>query len=232
EYDGPDWHKNATIAAYEMNHGKGKIIGLGIYGQNLAENPEFLDFFDRVVLSRALGNLHQVQAGDSTYPVYWNMNLGHVTNITADSNSRKLVVSIEGNVGEDLLRLSLPKNLIDLADASKITADHYSIEDNRAGQVTAPAYNQYKGAISEGMFLLVTTSADGKIQQISENAIVQEIDYERIIEVPLEPGTVKVEIYGTYVTPEFGLLPAGFLLALGIASLSLMGRYVLKRQAL
>ena len=230
-YDGPDWHKNATIAVYEMNHGKGMIIGLGIYGQNLAEDPEFLDFFDSVVLSRVLGNVNQVQAGDSSYPVYWKLNSGYVSNITADSNSRKLVVTIEGNADGGLLRLSLPKNLIDLTDPSVITEDIYSIKDTQAGQVTVPSYEQYNEAVSQGRFLLTTTSTDGKVQQISENAIVQEIDHERIIEVPLEPGTVKVEIYGTYVTPEFGLLPTGLLLALVLASLSLITRNALKRKA-
>jgi hypothetical protein len=230
-YDGPEWHKNATIAAYEMNHGKGSVIGLGIYGQNLAKDPAFLDFFEKVVLSRAVGNQYQVQAGDTSYPVYWNMDSGRISNITADSGSRKLVVTIDGNVDGGPLRLSLPKNLIDLTD-TETTEDFYSINDSQAGEVTVLSYDQYNGAISQGRFLLITASTDGKVQQISEDAIVLDIDHERIIEVPLEPGTARVEIYGTYVTPEFGLLPMGFLLACVLASLILFARHVLNRKAL
>jgi hypothetical protein len=65
---------------------------------------------------------------------------------------------------------------------------------------------------------------------MTEDVIIQEIDYERIIEVPLWAGTDKVEIYGTHVTPEFiSILPA-FVVALVITSIVVMARLAAKRQ--
>lgn len=52
-------HKDAKIGTYEMNYGGGKIIMMGLYGQNIAKNKEFLKFFDNTILPHALGNRSQ-----------------------------------------------------------------------------------------------------------------------------------------------------------------------------
>ena len=38
-----------TVATYELAYGKGKVIGFGLYGQNLANNEQFLNFFENLV---------------------------------------------------------------------------------------------------------------------------------------------------------------------------------------
>jgi hypothetical protein len=226
EYDGPDWHRDATIAAYEKSYGDGKVIGLGVYGQRLSGDPQFLDFFDNVVLSRALGGVHPISSGNIIHPVYWKMDHGQVSSITADVEARKLVIDIEGNLDGGSLRLALPRDLIDVTGAAVTTDGFQTVEDNQEGQITAPSSE----ASVPGTFVVLTTSNDGKTEQMTEDVIIQEIDYERIIEVPLWAGTDKVEIYGTHVTPEFiSILPA-FVVALVITSIVVMARLAAKRQ--
>jgi hypothetical protein len=41
---------NPTVATYQMDYGKGKIINLGIWGHTLTESAVFLDYFDNVIL--------------------------------------------------------------------------------------------------------------------------------------------------------------------------------------
>jgi N,N-dimethylformamidase beta subunit-like protein len=42
------------VATYSLNSGDGKVIMLGITGQQLAENHEFMDFFDNTILPNAI----------------------------------------------------------------------------------------------------------------------------------------------------------------------------------
>ena len=72
---------------------------------------------------------------------------------------------------------------------------------------------------------------DGFTEQMADDAVVQIIDNERIVKVPLKPGTNRVEIHGTYVTPEFGaILPTAIIAAIVITSLVVTTRLALKRQ--
>jgi hypothetical protein len=57
-YDIPNHYKyyqNATVAAYQMNYGKGKIINLGIWGHVVEDNKAFLNYFDNLIVPLALG---------------------------------------------------------------------------------------------------------------------------------------------------------------------------------
>jgi glucose/arabinose dehydrogenase len=46
-------HRNSTIATYELNYGRGKVIMMGIYSRLLGDNEAFLEFFDKTILPRA-----------------------------------------------------------------------------------------------------------------------------------------------------------------------------------
>ena len=45
---------NITVATYSLNYGKGKVIMMGLYGQNLAENERFIKVFDNLIIHQAL----------------------------------------------------------------------------------------------------------------------------------------------------------------------------------
>lgn len=46
----PEEYSNATIATYEMNYGKGKIINLGIWGHTLVDNPLFISYLNTTII--------------------------------------------------------------------------------------------------------------------------------------------------------------------------------------
>jgi hypothetical protein len=46
--------EDIDVATYKLNYGKGKVIMMGIYGQNLADNEKFLKFFDNVIVPELL----------------------------------------------------------------------------------------------------------------------------------------------------------------------------------
>ncbi len=45
---------DATVAAYMLNYGNGKVIHLGLWTHTLRDNVEFLEYFDNVILPLAL----------------------------------------------------------------------------------------------------------------------------------------------------------------------------------
>ena len=47
--------QNATVATYEMNYGKGRVINLGIWGHIVENNQAFLKYLDNVIIPLALG---------------------------------------------------------------------------------------------------------------------------------------------------------------------------------
>jgi hypothetical protein len=46
--------EDMVVATYDLEYGKGKVIVFGLTGQLLAENQEFMKFFDNVILANAL----------------------------------------------------------------------------------------------------------------------------------------------------------------------------------
>ncbi|MDQ6863549.1 MAG: hypothetical protein M3044_06970 [Thermoproteota archaeon] len=48
-------YQHATVATYQMNYGKGKVINLGIWGHIVEDNKAFLNYFDNVIIPLALG---------------------------------------------------------------------------------------------------------------------------------------------------------------------------------
>ena len=46
----------AVVATYELNYGKGKVIHLGLWGQTLVQNEEFIDFLDNEIIPLSLNS--------------------------------------------------------------------------------------------------------------------------------------------------------------------------------
>ena len=46
--------EDIKIASYQLDYGKGQVIMMGIYGQNLAHNEKFMKFFDSVIIPKSL----------------------------------------------------------------------------------------------------------------------------------------------------------------------------------
>ncbi|GEM_PF-868001 len=224
-YEADDWHRNATIATYELAYGKGKNIVLGIYAQNESDNPAFLDFFEKVVLMRALGIEHKVEAGDREYSIFWKMESGSVSQVAADSVLAKLTLDIDRRENvSDVLQISLPKELIDVSDlpiesnGSNIDAD----QDSESITMPLPNQRQETNAMQARMNQLVVTTFNGKDIVLDRMGVDHlSTEYERIIEIPLSKDVSTVEIYGAYVAPEFGLPEILFILSAACIACSL-----------
>ena len=104
----------SKIATYELSYGKGKVLLMGIYAQNLNSNEKFLKFFDHIVLPRALGQSYKYDgpAGNESVS-YWWMNTGKVSKIERDGQSNGLILTLErSDQKEDKLTFTLPQSLV------------------------------------------------------------------------------------------------------------------------
>ena len=104
----------SKIATYELSYGKGKVLLMGIYAQNLNSNEKFLKFFDHIVLPRALGQSYKYDgpAGNESVS-YWWMNTGKVSKIERDGQSNRLILTLErSDQKEDKLTFTLPQSLV------------------------------------------------------------------------------------------------------------------------
>ncbi|HEY7109689.1 MAG TPA: N,N-dimethylformamidase beta subunit family domain-containing protein [Nitrososphaeraceae archaeon] len=105
----------SKIATYELGYGKGKVLVMGIYAQNLNGNEKFLEFFDHIILPRALGQpyIFDDPAGNKSI-AYWWMNTGKVTEIEHDGQSNGVTLTLEraAHQKEDKLTFTLPRSLV------------------------------------------------------------------------------------------------------------------------
>lgn len=78
---------NPTVATYEMDYGKGKIINLGIWGHTLTDNTAFLNYIDNKIIPFALSspliNIPIITAKLSSMP---NKNNTSILNLVNSSN--------------------------------------------------------------------------------------------------------------------------------------------------
>jgi hypothetical protein len=112
--------KTPHIASYSLQHGHGKVLMIGLYGQHLLKNPTFLQFFDNIVLPQAIG---QTILADNNMTIYSYMSSGKISKLEIKEN-RHLVVSLErAKNSVDKLYITIPKEMISLND----TRDHKRI---------------------------------------------------------------------------------------------------------
>lgn len=146
------------VASYELQSGRGKVIMLGIYGQNLVNNTAFMDFFDKIVLARTIGERHNVDVKGELFELYSNLQDGKVTQVVLDEESKSLNLSLEidknSSVGEKNLTLTLPKRLIDAKNTGTALAGFTVLVD---GKVTG--YSQSYDDIERGIAISVPSTA-------------------------------------------------------------------------
>jgi hypothetical protein len=90
-----DYNNDTKIAAYVLNNGRGKVVMLGIYSDEVLNNKIFLDFFDAIILPHALApTIPTIPSIKITEPVN-DATLKEAVNITvqgtASSNSSTII---------------------------------------------------------------------------------------------------------------------------------------------
>lgn len=110
---------NATVATYELEYGKGKVVMIGLFTNTLVANQSFWEFFDNIILPHSILLPHKQitvfqAAADVPDPrVYWKMKTGNVTEIIVDPRLRSIHVSLDRtSETDDVLLVVLPRSLI------------------------------------------------------------------------------------------------------------------------
>jgi hypothetical protein len=193
--------KNKTIATYELQYGQGKVLMLGIYGQNLANNTSFQNFFNNIILTRAigvpgkavidgkndnialtLGTAYSVNPdkdsnsdNNNGTTVYSKMNFGMVDKAFIEPHSKTLKVILNRSESvPDSLVLVLPKLLIDTHNTTA------------SGKIDAN-------------FTVAVDGSPSMYNQVSD-------DVETAFVIPLSPSSKVVEISSTHAMPKFSIL--------------------------
>jgi hypothetical protein len=196
-------NENKRIATYELQYGKGKVLMMGIFGQHLVNNTSFLNFFDNIMLTKAigiprqivteennnnntaftLGTANKANPENNTYDnnngttFYSKMNSGTVDKAIIDTQSKILKITLaRAKSVPDSLVVVLPKLLIDVPTP------------NSNGKTNANFTVMLDGSLS----------TYNRVSDGIETALI----------IPLSPGSKVVEISGTHVMPEFSFLQA------------------------
>jgi len=147
------------IATYELSSETGKVIQMGIYSQNLVSNEKFLNYFDKIIVPRAMGNTYHFVDDDGEFDLFWNLQDGQLSDVKLDKESKTLSLKVErettlNSETEEDFTIVLPKQLIDSVTSNKMT--DYIVTVNG---VNVP-YTQAADDIERGLTFPVTTSAE------------------------------------------------------------------------
>lgn len=160
-----------TVATYELDSDSGKVIVLGLYAQRLVNSTAFMDFFDKIILTRTLGTNSNLKVDGETFEVYWNLKNGKVQNMFLDKESKSLNLDINSTNGEsgNLLTLIIPKRLIDANTATKL-ADFIVFVDGRE-----VSYSQSYDDIERG--LAIALPADAQEVKVIGTQVIPEFSF-------------------------------------------------------
>ena len=174
------------IATYELQYGKGKVIGLGVYAQNVASNPQFLEFFDRVVLMHALAPHYDLtlEGTGTSIPIYYLSDLAAVGKVTVENAPlNELAIDLKRlgndtpgkNNGTDVMWIVLPKKIID---------------------IDPPTEDDSSGLDASANFIITINGNAVPFQHYN-------VSNERIVGVPVGANDSTIKIHGSRVIPEF-----------------------------
>jgi N,N-dimethylformamidase beta subunit-like protein/Big-like domain-containing protein len=146
------------VATYELQSGSGKVIMTGIFAQNLVNNTAFMDFFDKIILTRSLGEKHNVNVDNYSFEAYTKLQDGRISQMVLDKESKSLTLTLEMNknssAGEKTLAIILPKRLIDAGNTGTAQAGFTIFVDGKL-----EGYSQSYDDIERGIIMRVPSDA-------------------------------------------------------------------------
>jgi len=150
------------IATYELSSGTGKVIQMGIYSQNLVTNEKFLNYFEKIIIPRAIGNTYHFVDKDGEFDLFWHLRNGRLSDVSLDKESKSLSLKIQtampsNSEEQENFTIILPKQLIDSVTSSKMS-DFIVIVNG----VSVP-YTQTADDIERGLTIPVPNDAEIKI---------------------------------------------------------------------
>ena len=81
------------IATYELKFGEGKVIMLGLYGQHLANSTSFFEFFDKIIIPRALGIKYELGSNQTTTDdIFWKSDYWTIFKVVTQPISKTVII--------------------------------------------------------------------------------------------------------------------------------------------
>lgn len=129
-----------------------------------------------------------------TYEIEYEITGGTVESMSADVDAKTILVTIN-STSDGVLSIELPRTIIDADDELSVMID---------GEADAP-----RCAILHGT----------SIATVDESAT----DESRVLDIDFSQGSSEIEITGTFLVPEFGIIPA-IMLASAVAAVIVASR--------
>jgi hypothetical protein len=129
-YDPHDESFNSTVATYDMDYGKGRVIVFGIFAHNLLDDRQFLDFFDYIIIPRVFGKKLSLPSSLAKDNFYWMMKNGNVTSIGFDEKKKSISISLNEAHTPDWLMLTIPKSIFGVSQANSSALDFNLVGTN------------------------------------------------------------------------------------------------------
>ena len=122
-----------TVASYEMNYGKGKILMTSLFADELGDDREFFKFFKTVILPRAIGSVYKINLNGSSHDIY---ALGSIpTGRPSLQPHHDIVIPINRSMAGNSMILDIPRKLFSISDQVKPADVDYSVTiDNNKTQ--------------------------------------------------------------------------------------------------
>ena len=116
---------NVTVASYEMNYGKGKILMTSLFAHNLDNDREFFKFFKTVILPRAIGSVYKLNLNGSSHDIY---GLDYIpTGPPSLQPHHDIVIRISQSTGGTSMVLDIPRQLFSISDRVNPSNVNYSV---------------------------------------------------------------------------------------------------------
>ena len=131
------------IVTYALEHGKGRVIMIGIYGQRLLHNVAFLRFFDSIIFPHAVGS--QYLARNATLPFNYFLKSGNLSDAEVEMGHYLILNFNRTKNASDMLFLSIPKSLFSDSQIQNLNNQSISVDGNKI------QYNYFLGLSDLGI---------------------------------------------------------------------------------
>ena len=153
--------KEKRIVTYELPSGTGKVISMGLYSQNIESNSALLNYFEKIILPRALNTAYKIDKNDEMSDLYWTLPGGKISEINLDGESKTLSMKatlihnddMKDN-SESFLTIVLPKKIIDANSENKIIKFIVTING------TQVPYDEASDDVERGLKIKISGNSD------------------------------------------------------------------------
>jgi hypothetical protein len=134
---------------------------MGLYSQNIESNSALLNYFEKIILPRALNTAYKIDKNDETSDLYWTLPGGKISEINLDGESKTLSMKatlihnddMKDN-SESFLTIVLPKKIIDANSENKIIKFIVTING------TQVPYDEASDDIERGLKIKISGNSD------------------------------------------------------------------------